>query len=188
MQSPSQDNFALSIQYQLRLMRWGLSLSVLAILAGFVLGGLFGAMEDNLKGYLKLQGEGALQSVYHNDEAAMQKVVSKSWSYFKRAHMHGGGIGAATLSLSLLLAGLTSASDRLRTALSTGMGLGALGYSVFWLLAGMRAPGLGSTDAAKESLNWLAIPSAGLLLLGVGVTLGLSFFQLWRPQRETQES
>ena len=46
------------------------------------------------------------------------------------------------------------------------LGLGALGYSAFWLWAGFRAPGLGSTGAAKESLRWLAMPSAGAMLLG----------------------
>ena len=42
------------------------------------------------------------------------------------------------------------------------MGLGSLGYSMFWMLAGMRAPGLGSTGAAKESLEWLAVPTSAL--------------------------
>ena len=52
------------------------------------------------------------------------------------------------------------------------LGGGALGYSVFWMWAGFIAPGLGSTGAAKESLRWLAMPSAGALMLA---TAGVAF-------------
>ena len=168
---------------QLKIVRWGILLSTLAIFAGFFLGGLFGAVEDNLKGYLKAQGEQALVTVYENDKAKMDKVVSKSWVYFKRAHMHAGAIGSATLVLSILLAGL-GGSNALKRVLASTMGLGAIGYSFFWLLAGMRAPGLGSTGAAKETLNWLAIPSAGALLLGVLLTIALSVYSFWFNKEE----
>ena len=50
-------------------------------------------------------------------------------------------------------------------------GAGALIYSVFWLFAGFKAPGMGSTGAAKESLAFLAVPGAGLSLLGAAGTL-----------------
>jgi hypothetical protein len=43
--------------------------------------------------------------------------------------------------------------------------------------AGFRAPALGGTSAAKESLAWLAIPSSGLFVLAtvaVLVLLGLT--------------
>jgi multisubunit Na+/H+ antiporter MnhB subunit len=53
--------------------------------------------------------------------------------------------------------------------LSIALGIGALGYSVFWLWAGFRAPGLGSTGAAKESLAWLAMPSSGIFVLATAV-------------------
>jgi hypothetical protein len=41
------------------------------------------------------------------------------------------------------------------------------------MFAGLRAPGLGSTGLAKESLAWLAIPSSGLCVLSLLVALGL---------------
>lgn len=47
---------------------------------------------------------------------------------------------------------------------SIALGAGGLGYSIFWMWAGFRAPGLGSTDLAKESLAWLAIPSSGAVV------------------------
>ena len=36
-----------------------------------------------------------------------------------------------------------------------------------WMFAGLKAPGLGSTGAAKESLRLLAIPSSGLCTVGL---------------------
>lgn len=171
---------------ELKSVRWGILLSTLAIFAGFFLGGLFGAVEDAFKGYLKAEGQQALVSVYKNDQAKMDKVVNKSWTYFKRAHMHAGGIGSASLILSILLAGLRG-SLQVRQGLSTGLGVGALGYSLFWLLAGMRAPGMGSTGVAKESLNWLAIPSAGLLLIGVLGTIILIGMSFWSKENVLNE-
>ena len=35
--------------------------------------------------------------------------------------------------------------------LSLALGIGGLGYSVFWMWAGCIAPGMGFTGAAKES-------------------------------------
>ena len=37
----------------------------------------------------------------------------------------------------------------------------------------MRAPSLGSTGAAKETLRWLAWPSSGALMVGALLTLAL---------------
>ena len=169
-------------QFQkLRSVRWGLVLAIAAILLGFCLGGAFGVFEDPIQAWLKTRGEGVLATVYANDPAALAKTLDRSWAYFVRAHMHGGGIGSAALGLCLLLSFLPG-PERLRALLAGSLGLGALGYSSFWLLAGMRAPVLGSTGAAKESLGWLAIPSAGLLLVGVALTLALSCWSLWRRQ------
>ena len=38
----------------------------------------------------------------------------------------------------------------------------------------MKAPGLGSTGAAKEALQWLAIPGSGLAIVGLLTTLALT--------------
>ena len=156
----------------LRSQRLGLLLSVLAILSGFVLGGVFGAWEDSLKEGLELSARGVLDTVYEGDEAVAKQVVDKSWAYYKRAHLHWGAIGAATLSISILLAGVLRTSLGARLA-SLAMGLGAVGYPTFWLMAGRRAPALGGTGHAKDSLEWLAVPSAGLLILGTSAALVL---------------
>jgi hypothetical protein len=91
-------------------------------------------------------------------------VLAKSWEYMQRAHLHGGAIGTAAISLIVVIL-LIGTKPRATRALSLALGLGALGYSVFWLWAGLLAPGLGSTGAAKESLRWLAMPSAGAVML-----------------------
>jgi len=120
----------------------GACLSLLAILLGFSLGGAFGAVEAPIKKHLDDSGSAVLESVYKGDAAAKDAVVKKSWEYLKRAHMHGGAIGT-----------------------------GALLYSLFWLWAGLKAPGIGSTGAAKESLSFIAIPGAGLSILGLCGTI-----------------
>ncbi len=57
--------------------------------------------------------------------------------------------------------------------MSAALGVGALGYPIFWMLAALRAPGMGGTGAAKASLLWLAAPTAGLMIVGLIATLVL---------------
>jgi hypothetical protein len=47
-----------------------------------------------------------------------------------------------------------------------GSTLGLLAVLHGWMLAALRAPSLGATGLAKESLRWLAIPAAGALVVG----------------------
>ncbi len=163
-----QDDLSRALRHQ----RLGLLLSLLACFSAFALGGVFGAVEDDLKAGLAESAAAVQAEVYGGDAAAMKAVTSKAWAYHKRAHMHWGGIGAATLAISLLLAAVLGASNAARWT-SLALGLGAVGYPMFWLLAGQRAPALGGTGAAKETLGWLAIPSSGLLLLGTAAALVL---------------
>lgn len=148
----------------------GLCLALVAVLFGFALGGAFGANEEALVAPLKASGAAALQDVYRGDAAKMEAVVEKSERYLVRAHLHGGAMGTAALaSIAALLAlGLRGPGAQ---ASSAAFGAGALLYSLFWLLAAYRAPALGGTGAAKESLKWLAVPGAGLAVLGALGTL-----------------
>lgn len=150
--------------------RAGALLALTAILLGFVLGGAFGAFEDVVKGRLEASGNAALATAYNGDVAAKDRVVSKSWEYLKRAHLHGGAIGAAALgSIAILL--LTTRLGPIARLSAPAFGAGALIYSIFWLVAGFAAPGMGSTGAAKEAFKWLAVPGAGLAILGVVGTM-----------------
>lgn len=163
----------------LRSVRWGLAFALLAVAFGFAMGVLFGANEEAMKGHLKAEGEAVLAEKYGGDAARLKTVLDKSWVYFQRAHLHGGGIGAIALALCLLLAALPGAPARLAPLAALSSGVGALGYSVFWLLAGLKAPALGGTGAAKESLEWLAVPSSGLAVVGLLLTLLLTLRALF---------
>jgi hypothetical protein len=143
---------------------------LLSIAFGFVLGGSFGAAEDSIKGHLRSSAEAVFETVYHGDASKRDAVVRKSWSYMKRAHLHGGAIGAAALA-SIVLLGLFGSPGLLERASAAAFGAGSLLYSIFWLAAGLTAPALGSTGEAKDALSFVAIPGAGLCMLGIGGTL-----------------
>ncbi len=148
----------------------GACLSLLAIIFGFVIGGAFGAAEGTIKKRLESSGAAALETVYKGDAAAKDAVVKKSWSYLIRAHLHGGAIGTAALaSIATLI--LLCPLGPVAQASALAFGAGALLYASFWMIAGFMAPGMGSTGAAKEYLSFIAIPGAGLCLLGACGTL-----------------
>lgn len=168
-----------SFSLRLRASRWGVLLALGTTFFGFVLGGVFGAAEDTVRDGLKASGMAVLAEKYGGDEAKLKAVTDKAWAYLKRAHLHGGAIGTASLAALLLLASLARPSSRVRGALSLALGAGSLGYSGFWLLAARAAPGLGGTGAAKDSLEWLAVPSAGLLLVGLLAVAGLTAVELF---------
>ena len=158
---------------KLQPMRVGILFAFLTLVFGFGLGGVFGAFEDNIKGHLKAEAQAVFNSQYNGNEEEMKKVLGKSWVYFKRAHLHANGLGTTSLVLIILLSFLpVSTGIKKITALS--LGLGSFGYSLFWMFSGLKAPGVGGTHAAKESLKWLAIPSSGLCIIGLVVTVILT--------------
>jgi hypothetical protein len=150
----------------LKTVRVGLILALLSILFGYLFGIAFGAWEDGMKADLRASGEVVLASVYQGDDAALQKVLDKSWAYYKRAHLHAGALGASAVAQILLLLLVLAAGPRWKAVTAFLLGAGALGYSVYWMLAAQRAPGLGSTDLARESLDWLAMPASGACVIG----------------------
>jgi hypothetical protein len=165
------DQGALTVKLDLHPVRFGLILSVFSIFLGFTLGGLFGINEDAMKARLKASAEAVREQAYKGDGEAIKKTLDKSWVYVQRSHLHYGAIGTAALALCLLLAFLDIRTS-LKKAASILLGLGAVGYGTFWLLAAFKAPGLGGTGAAKESLQWLGMPSAAMCLIGVAMVLG----------------
>ncbi len=168
---------------RLRQLASGIGLALASIAFGFGLGVAFGAVEDDLKEHLHASAQAVLESVYAGDEAQARSVVGKSWTYFKRAHLHANGLGTAALAASLLLA-LPGPPGVLARLSSFGLGAGALFYSAYWLFAGLMAPELGSTSAAKESLTWLAIPSSGACVAGLAGTLICLAQATFQPQRD----
>lgn len=160
--------------------RAGLLLGVLTLLFGYLMGVTFGLNEDLIRDRLQASATAAGPTVYAADPAAADAVLEKSWSYMQRAHLHAGALGTATIALSLVLVMLGTGAALART-LSIALGAGGLGYSIFWMLAGFRAPGLGSTGAAKESLALLAIPSSGAVVLSTAIIAALLVAAIARP-------
>ena len=142
----------------------GLAVAVLTVLFGFAMGGIFGLNEDIIKDRLAASAAAVTATAYNGDAATAEPVIAKSWDYMQRAHLHGGAIGTAAIGMIVVLM-LVGTTPRNMRVLSLALGIGGLGYSVFWMWAGFIAPGLGSTGAAKESLRWLAMPSSGAVML-----------------------
>lgn len=138
----------------------GMFFAVLTLLFGFGLGVVFGLNEATIKDRLKASAQEVRTSVYHDDDALIKAALDKSWSYTQRAHLHAGGLGAAAVGL-ILVAALIGGTTTLIRVVSLGLGAGGLGYSVYWLVAAFKLPGIGNSTAVKESLAWLAIPSSG---------------------------
>jgi hypothetical protein len=148
------------------------------------MGVVFGINEAIIKSRLSASAAAVQGTAYKNDSTAVKTVLDKSWVYMQRAHLHAGGMGTTAVVLIILLC-LLGASGPMTVILSAGLGMGGLGYSVYWMWAGLRAPGLGGTTAAKESLSWLAMPSSGVFVLA---TLGVFVVLLRRvfaPQRDS---
>jgi len=103
--------------------------------------------------------------------------TDETWLSFPRAHLHAGGIGALAIAGSLVLLALLPVRPGLDTVASTFLGVGAMGYPLFWLLAGLGSPGLAA--AAKESLCCWPSPSAGALVAGGVLGLGLNIGDLF---------
>lgn len=141
----------------------GLLLATLTLLLGFGLGVVFGLNEEAITSRLAAAAAAAPATVYNGDAAAIKAVLAKSWAYMQRSHLHAGALGTTAAALSMILVFL-GIRPLLARVISIGLGAGGLGYSLFWVWAGSRAPALGSTGAAKESLAWLAIPSSGLVV------------------------
>jgi len=158
-----------SLPSTLRAASAGLGFAILTILFGQGMGIVFGLNEDAIKSRLEADAAAVRETIYKGDEVSSKAVLAKSWNYMQRAHLHAGGLGTSAVALIIVLC-LVGASRIVTILISLALGAGGLGYSVFWMWAGFRAPGLGSTGAAKESLKLLAMPSSGGFVLG---TLGV---------------
>lgn len=165
----------------------GLVLAILTILFGQGLGIVFGLNEDAIKSHLKGEAAEVQETIYQGDLIASKAVVDKSWTYMKRAHLHAGGMGTTAVALITVVC-LVGASRKVTQVISLALGVGGLGYSVFWMWAGFRAPALGSTGAAKESLNWLAMPSSGGFVLATIAVLIVVCAWLLAGRRQGKES
>lgn len=150
----------------------GMIFALLTIMYGQGMGIFFGVNEEAIKHRLKTSAMEVRETVYKGNDAAMKTVLDNSWNYMKRAHLHAGGMGTTAFALMIAL-GLLGLPRVQALLLGLALGAGGLGYSLYWMWAGFRAPGLGSTGAAKESLKWLAMPTSGMFVLATLTVLVL---------------
>ncbi|MBW7996405.1 MAG: hypothetical protein FVQ81_07550 [Candidatus Glassbacteria bacterium] len=150
----------------------GILLALLTISLGFSIGIIFGGAEEIIKDVLKSNAEAVFDTVYNNDIDSMRSVLNMSGGLFKMSHIHANGLGIVSLVLIIIMM-LFCPGGKLTDVASICLGAGALGYSSFWMFAGMKAPGLGSTHEATESLSLIATTSAGLLAVGLFLTFVL---------------
>jgi hypothetical protein len=84
-----------------------------------------------------------------------------------------------------LLAAWLKFQPKFQMGISLLSGMGSLGYGVFWLLAAILAPGMGSTHASKESVVLIAQLSGGAFFVSGVTVFGLILWKLFIQGRKT---
>ncbi|QPJ63907.1 MAG: hypothetical protein G3M78_00175 [Candidatus Nitrohelix vancouverensis] len=161
--------------------KYGVAISLVAILFGIFMGLSFGCCEDMFKDKFKQDAQAALSTVYKGDKALADKVASKSWVYMKRAHLHSQTMGVIAIVFSILAAWLKFPRIQ-QLGISLLGGIGSLGYGVFWLLAGFLAPGMGSTGKAKNTVELIAQASAGSFFIAAVALFCLLAYRMFSKQ------
>jgi hypothetical protein len=164
--------------------RYGIAIALVAILFGGLLGLSFGCCEDSIKGNLRASADAVLDKHYGGDANKAVSTIKKSWVYYKRAHLHSQTMGIIAIVFALLAA-LLNFQPKFQLGISLLSGLGSLGYGVFWLLAALLAPGMGSTHAAKESVALIAQLSGGAFFVSGVALFCLVVFKLFIQDRKT---
>lgn len=159
----------------------GLMLSFLAVLTGTGAGMAFGLVEDEVKDYFLQKAQTHVNAAY-GVSADPTKLAKDAWRYVQRGHVHAQGLGALGIGIILVLT-ITRASPKVKTLLSTGIGLGAVLYPFCWFLAGFRIPSVGK-EAAKASVDWLAAISIPLFFGGMCLVLAMLCLT-WLAARQT---
>ncbi len=168
--------------------KYGVLIAIISILFGGLMGLSFGCCEESIKMSLNSDANAALETKYQGDRAKLDKVVKKSWIYFKRAHFHSQTMGVIAIVFSLLIAWLKF-PPRLQLGISLLSGIGSLGYGVFWLLSGALAPGMGSTSSAKEAVGLVAqVSGASFFIAGVTLFSVLIYKMFIQPGKKEETS
>ena len=167
--------------------RYGIAVALVAILFGGLLGLSFGCCEDSIKGNLRASADAVLDKHYGGDANKSVSTVKKSWVYYKRAHLHSQTMGIIAIVFALLTA-LLNFQPKFQLGISLLSGLGSLGYGVFWLLAALLAPGMGSTHAAKEAVSLIAQLSGGAFFVSGVALFFLALYKMFIQDRKASDS
>ena len=167
--------------------KYGVLVAIIAILYGGMMGLSFGCCEESIKKTLNISAQEAIAANYDGDQAKANEIVKKSWTYMKRAHLHSQTMGVISIAFSLLVAWLAYPA-KAQLAISLLSGFGSLGYGLFWMLAGYRAPEMGSTGAAKESVGLIAQASGGAFFVSGLLLFSILIYRIFIMKTLTEKN
>ena len=149
----------MGINFDLKVIKIGLLITLLSLLFGIGLGIVFGAKEEVFKNYIS-------QNIQANPTLHDDKSKDKIWRYVQRAHFHSAGIASYSLALLLIIL-VSKMKTNAKSFSSTMIGIGTL-YPLSWYLMFYLAPQIGR-DAAHNHILTESIVyiSTGAFLIGL---------------------
>ena len=168
--------------------RLGLLLALLACLSAFLLGGVFGLFNDEIKAWQKDSIKEAALVMSQGDDAKYKEIYSEAYekarSYTKRTHLHAGAIGAAVLGV--ILTGLFMGLNKTYLGIASfAAGAGAGGYGFFgWGTITVLTSILADSDRAKEIVSPWMMLTGSLAMLGTFMIVLAAIFLVFskKPQ------
>lgn len=161
---------------EVKAVKIGLLLVMLALVFGIVMGVAFGVAEDSFKSYIA-DGVAAHATVHDG------KSADKIWRYAQRSHFHATGISAFSIGLVILIM-FSTLKARMKSLAATLVGLGGL-YPLSWFTMFLLAPSIGR-DAAHHHLitETFTYVGVGGLLAGIAMLLANLFLGVCSEEGE----
>ena len=158
----------MSLDFDLKVIKIGLLITLLSLLFGIGLGIVFGAKEEVFKNYIS-------QNISANPTLHDEKSKDKIWRYVQRAHFHSAGIAAYSLALLLIIL-VSKMKTSAKTLSSTLIGIGTL-YPLSWYLMFYLAPKIGRDAAHSHILTeGIVYISTGAFLIALYMIFSSIFF------------
>lgn len=158
----------MSLDFDLKVIKIGLLITLLSLLFGIGLGIVFGAKEEVFKNYIS-------QNIAANPTLHDEKSKDKIWRYVQRAHFHSTGIAAYSLALLLIIL-VSKMKTSAKTFSSTFIGIGTL-YPLSWYLMFYLAPKIGRDAAHSHILTeGIVYISTGAFLIALYMIFSSIFF------------
>ena len=157
--------------------KFGVFFATLTLLFSYSLGMYYGIANDSIKAQRKATVKVHAED-FKNNAKKMDGAIETSSKYMKRAHLHGGAIGAGTLALCLALGlfvknifGFSEGfTNNIKTLLSIALGLGGTLYSVYWLVVSYGVLEVADKHEVKEAYAWMVYLGAGPMYLATLAT------------------
>lgn len=147
----------MSMNFDLKIIKIGLLITLLSLVFGIGLGIAFGAKEEVFKSYIT-------ENIKANPAVHDEKSKDKIWRYVQRAHFHSAGIAAYSLALLVIIL-LSKMKNSAKSFSSTMIGIGTL-YPLSWYVMYYLAPHIGKDAAHNHILTETIVylSTAGLLI------------------------